>query len=75
MTSPPLPPPPPSPHDLFLPPADRQLILRYLRGCKFSLERTKAKLDMYYTCKGALPDMFKGRDPQNPKLRSIIKLG
>lgn len=54
---------------------DRQLILRYLRGCKFSLERTKAKLDMYYTCKGALPDMFKGRDPQNPKLRSIIKLG
>ncbi|XP_068229029.1 retinol-binding protein pinta-like isoform X1 [Palaemon carinicauda] len=54
---------------------DRRTILRYLRGCKFSLEKTKAKLDMYYTCKGALPDMFKGRDPQNPHLRRIIKMG
>ncbi|XP_069189043.1 alpha-tocopherol transfer protein-like [Procambarus clarkii] len=54
---------------------DRTTILRYLRGCKFSLERTKAKLEMYYTCKGALPDMFQARDPHNPKLRAILKMG
>ncbi|XP_071548202.1 retinol-binding protein pinta-like [Panulirus ornatus] len=54
---------------------DRATILRYLRGCKFSLERTKEKLAMYYTCKGALPDMFQGRDPDDPTLRAILKLG
>ncbi|XP_042228364.1 alpha-tocopherol transfer protein-like isoform X2 [Homarus americanus] len=54
---------------------DRTTILRYLRGCKFSLEKTKAKIEMYYTCKGALPDMFQGRDPQNPTVRAILKMG
>lgn len=54
---------------------DRTTILRYLRGCKYSLEKTKAKLDVYYTSKGANPDMFQGRDPSDPKLRSILKMG
>lgn len=54
---------------------DRTTILRYLRGCKYSLEKTKAKLDVYYTSKGANPDMFQNRDPRNPKLREILKLG
>ncbi|XP_050699348.1 retinol-binding protein pinta-like [Eriocheir sinensis] len=54
---------------------DRTTILRYLRGCKFSLEKTKTKMEVYYTSKGANPDMFQGRDPLDPNLRSIIKLG
>ncbi|KAK8726798.1 hypothetical protein OTU49_010060 [Cherax quadricarinatus] len=54
---------------------DRTTILRYLRGCKFSLEETKAKMEMYYMCKGAMPDMFQGRDPQDPALRTILKMG
>ncbi|KAG0714456.1 Retinol-binding protein pinta [Chionoecetes opilio] len=53
----------------------RTTILRYLRGCKYSLEKTKAKLDVYYSCKGDNPDMFQGRDPSDPKLRSILKMG
>ncbi|XP_071526879.1 alpha-tocopherol transfer protein-like isoform X14 [Panulirus ornatus] len=54
---------------------DDWTILRFLRGCKFSLERTKEKLDMYYTCKTLCPEWYKNRDPQDKKLRSILELG
>ncbi|KAK4297854.1 hypothetical protein Pmani_029763 [Petrolisthes manimaculis] len=54
---------------------DRTTILRYLRGCKFSQEKAKAKLEVYYTCKGAMPDMFHRRDPLDPSLRTILKMG
>ncbi|KAK3865834.1 hypothetical protein Pcinc_028578 [Petrolisthes cinctipes] len=54
---------------------DDWTILRFLRGCKFSLERTKEKLDMFYTCKTLCPEWYKNRDPQDKKLRSILELG
>ncbi|XP_050697219.1 alpha-tocopherol transfer protein-like isoform X7 [Eriocheir sinensis] len=54
---------------------DDWTILRFLRGCKFSLERTKEKLDMFYTCKSLCPEWYKNRDPQDKKLRSILELG
>ncbi|XP_049767632.1 retinol-binding protein pinta-like [Schistocerca cancellata] len=45
---------------------DDQWILTFLRGCKFSLEKTKQKLDMYYTMRSALPEIFTNRDPFAP---------
>ncbi|RXG55516.1 Alpha-tocopherol transfer protein-like [Armadillidium vulgare] len=54
---------------------DDEFILRMLRGCKFSLERTKEKIDMHYTIKAAIPEWFKNRDPEDPKVREIFKLG
>lgn len=54
---------------------DDWTILRFLRGCKFSLERTKEKLDMFYTCKTLCPEWYKNRDPQDKKLREILELG
>ncbi|KAG0725935.1 Retinol-binding protein pinta [Chionoecetes opilio] len=54
---------------------DDWTILRFLRGCKFSLERTKEKMDMFYTCKALCPEWYKNRDPQDKKLRSILELG
>ncbi|XP_076029000.1 retinol-binding protein pinta-like isoform X1 [Oratosquilla oratoria] len=54
---------------------DDWTILRFLRGCKFSLERTKEKLDMFYTCRTAVPEWFKNRDPLDPKTKQILDLG
>lgn len=50
-------------------------ILRFLRGCKFSLERTKEKMDMFYTCKTAVPEWFVNRDPDIPKMRELLEMG
>jgi len=52
-----------------------QLIISFLRGCKFSLERTKEKLDMYYTMKTIVPEFFKNRDLNSPVLREIMNQG
>lgn len=54
---------------------DDQWILTFLRGCKFSLERTKAKLDSYYTMRTLLPEFFTNRDPLLPEIQEILKLG
>ncbi|KAK3927294.1 Alpha-tocopherol transfer protein-like [Frankliniella fusca] len=52
-----------------------QWILTFLRGCKFSLERTKEKIDSYYTFRTLLPEFFTNRDPLQPELQEILKLG
>ncbi|XP_069691386.1 retinol-binding protein pinta-like [Periplaneta americana] len=54
---------------------DKQWLTMFLRGCKFSLERTKAKLDMYYTLKTALPEFYTRRDPMLPENQELLKLG
>jgi hypothetical protein len=46
-----------------------------LRGCKFSLERAKTKMDMFYTLRTVLPEFFMRRDPMMPELQRILKLG
>lgn len=33
--------------------------MTFLRGCKFSLERTKEKFDLYYSVRSAAPELFK----------------
>lgn len=54
---------------------DDQWLLSFLRGCKFSLERTKEKLDMYYTMRGLVPEFFKNRDPFSPQVQEVLKCG
>ncbi|XP_069691384.1 retinol-binding protein pinta-like [Periplaneta americana] len=54
---------------------DDQFLTMFLRGCKFSLERTKAKLDMYHTLKTALPEFYTNRDPMLPEIQHLMKLG
>lgn len=48
---------------------DDELLERFLVGCKYSLERTKNVLDMYYTVRGAVPEFFANRDPAGPDVR------
>ena len=51
-----------------------QFLIAFLRGCKYSLEKAKKKLDSYYTLRTNFPDLFQlfGDDI---KVRTIVKLG
>ncbi|XP_068144764.1 alpha-tocopherol transfer protein-like isoform X2 [Drosophila tropicalis] len=46
---------------------DSQFLVAFLRGCKFSLEKTKSKLDHFYTIKTLIPELFanRGMDDKN----------
>ncbi|GAB0090861.1 CRAL/TRIO, N-terminal domain [Sergentomyia squamirostris] len=41
---------------------DDQFLVAFLRGCKYSLEKTKRKLDLYYSCRTNFPDFVMNRD-------------
>jgi len=47
----------------------------FLRGCKYSLERAKEKLDFFYTVKTNLPDWFGNWDPRQEIVQRILKAG
>ena len=51
------------------------IIINYIRGCKYNLEKVKRKLDCTMTMRGALPEFFSGRNPFDPALQTILKLG
>ncbi|EDV96433.1 alpha-tocopherol transfer protein-like [Drosophila grimshawi] len=54
---------------------DDQFLIAFLRGCKYSLERTKSKLDKYYTLRTKYPELFNITDIDDPKFREIQRLG
>lgn len=54
---------------------DDQFLICFLRGCKYSIEMCKKKIDMFYTLRTHIPEMISDRDPLNEKLHEIIKLG
>ncbi|KAG5880151.1 hypothetical protein JTB14_003575 [Gonioctena quinquepunctata] len=54
---------------------DEHRILTFLRGCKFSLEKCKRKLDMYFTMRTAVPEIFTNRDITRPELKLVVDLG
>ena len=43
----------------------------FLRGCGHSLERTKARLELFFSVKTNLPAWFDGWDTELPELRGI----
>ncbi|XP_030380155.1 alpha-tocopherol transfer protein-like [Scaptodrosophila lebanonensis] len=57
------------------PRTDDQFLIAFLRGCKFSLERAKSKLDKYYTLRTKYPEYFNITDVDDPKFREIHRLG
>lgn len=54
---------------------DPQFLLTFLRGSKHDIEKAKAKIEMFYTCRTALPEIMSNRDPLNPTLQEIIRMG
>ncbi|XP_021933631.1 retinol-binding protein pinta-like, partial [Zootermopsis nevadensis] len=59
----------------LIPRTDSQWLITFLRGCKFSLERTKSKIEMFYTLRTALPEFFTNRDPMLPEIQNVLKSG
>lgn len=53
---------------------DDRMLMTFLRGCKFSLEKCKQKLDMYFTMRTAAPEFFSNRDITRPEMREICNL-
>lgn len=51
------------------------LLLSFLRGSKFSLERTKEKIDFFHTYKTLVPELFSSRDPFSPEMQRILDEG
>lgn len=49
-------------------------IMTFLRGCKFSREKCKRKLDMYFTMRTAAPEFFSNRDPTSHEIKEVMKL-
>ncbi|TDG44548.1 hypothetical protein AWZ03_009020 [Drosophila navojoa] len=53
---------------------DAQFLVAFLRGCKYSLEKTKLKLDNFYAMRGAVPELYKNRFVGEKQL-NILKTG
>lgn len=54
---------------------DDQFIVTFLRGCKYSLEKAKRKIEMFYTAKTNTPEFFGIRDPTDNSIQEIMQLG
>ncbi|XP_016966846.1 alpha-tocopherol transfer protein-like [Drosophila biarmipes] len=54
---------------------DDQFLVAFLRGCKYSLERAKSKLDKYYTLKTKYPEYFRVTSTTEGKFREIHRTG
>ncbi|XP_065367084.1 alpha-tocopherol transfer protein-like [Calliphora vicina] len=54
---------------------EEQFLIQYLRGCKYSLERAKAKIDLFFTLKSKFPDLFNVSDVNEAKFRKINSYG
>ncbi|TGZ38945.1 Uncharacterized protein DBV15_12730, partial [Temnothorax longispinosus] len=54
---------------------DDFLILRFLRVCKFNLEKTKIRIKNHYKQRSDLPEWHMNKDPFLPKLQELLDMG
>jgi len=54
---------------------DDAVLMTFLRGCKYSLERSKEKLDFFYSVRSNLPEWFDEWDPRQDYVQTILKAG
>ncbi|KAM3963872.1 alpha-tocopherol transfer protein-like [Aphomia sociella] len=54
---------------------DDDRLMTFLRGCSFSLEKCKRKLDMYFTMRNACPEFFTNRDITRKELKELVVRG
>lgn len=54
---------------------DDQFLIGFLRGCKYSLEKAKYKIDRYYTLRTKYPDFFTIQNIKDPKVMELVELG
>lgn len=54
---------------------DDQFLVAFLRGCKYSIERAKEKIDLYYSVRTSFKEIMTDRDPMSEKNLELIRLG
>ncbi|XP_067627406.1 retinol-binding protein pinta-like [Eurosta solidaginis] len=54
---------------------DDQFLIAFLRGCKYSLEKVKGKIDKFYTFRTKYPECFGAFDVDDEDVRRIINAG
>lgn len=54
---------------------DDQFLVSFLRGCKYSLEKAKKKILLYYTARTSTPEFFQDRDTANHLIQEIVGQG
>ncbi|XP_013105392.2 alpha-tocopherol transfer protein-like [Stomoxys calcitrans] len=54
---------------------DDQFLVQFLRGCKYSLEKAKEKIDLFYSLKSRYPEMFNTTDVKEEEFRKFHRLG
>ncbi|XP_031344711.1 retinol-binding protein pinta-like [Photinus pyralis] len=54
---------------------DDESLLIFLRSSKYSIQRTKEKLDNYYSMITLLPEMFDDRDPFASDIQTLLNVG
>lgn len=55
--------------------ADDFLIHRFLRVCKFNLEKTKTRMQNYYKQRSHLTEWYLNQDPFRSELQELLELG
>jgi hypothetical protein len=54
---------------------DDQFLVTFLRSSKHNVERAMRKIEMFYTCRTSLPELMMNRDPLDPHILEIVRLG
>ena len=49
-------------------------IRNFLNLNKFSIEKTKVKIDMYYTIRGVIPELFELSNPKLENMKNVFNL-
>ncbi|CAH0384285.1 unnamed protein product [Bemisia tabaci] len=52
---------------------DRRILPFFIRGCKHDIERTKRKVDTYFTYRRTIPEFFQNRDPESKEILRASK--
>ncbi|KAJ8714605.1 hypothetical protein PYW07_002830 [Mythimna separata] len=53
---------------------DDILLLRFLTSCRFSMERAKKTIDLFFTIRSNGPELFCKRDPWSPEIRRVFEI-
>ncbi|XP_019890833.1 alpha-tocopherol transfer protein-like [Musca domestica] len=54
---------------------DDQFLIQFLRGCKYSLEKAKVKIDLYFSMKTKYPQMLAVTDVDDARFKEIHNTG
>lgn len=54
---------------------DDQFLITFLRGCKFSIQKAKEKIDLFFTVREEIPELIRNRDPLDKRIAAMLKLG